>query len=350
MPYVKNERGSVIVFVTLMIVLLMIMVGLGLDTGQLTYVRNQGQAAVDAAALAAVSALPSRNDAQVKSRAAMFNPTKANPASNNYVESATNTIGSRSSDVSYVQYDFATNTITKYNADIADTKTNGVRVALEQANGGGITTPVFLTPLLNLLGFSTAGTQDISVSAVSVVTAKPSIPIALWSNVCGATGVTKTDVEIKMQHPDKKDDTGSENSCWTTFLDCSSGAADIKALFQVAGECSGGSVGDIQIGTPICQNRGQVNSTLKEADDFFMKDHANSWWLVPVIGGSDNCDAKNPTKVVNWAKIYPTDVVNTGNPKYIKANVVCDPTFNQQIIETNLCFNHRLVREPNKGY
>ena len=53
----KNERGSVLVFVTLMIVLLLVMVGLGLDTGQLTYVRNQGQAAVDAAALAAVSAI-----------------------------------------------------------------------------------------------------------------------------------------------------------------------------------------------------------------------------------------------------------------------------------------------------
>src|SRR5918992_5077198 len=98
MQPIKTERGSVIVFVTLMIVLLMIMVGLGLDTGQLTYVRNQGQAAVDAAALAAVSALPSRSDAQVKTRAAMFNPTKANPDSNNYVESATNKIGDRSSD------------------------------------------------------------------------------------------------------------------------------------------------------------------------------------------------------------------------------------------------------------
>lgn len=41
MKTVKNERGSVIVFVTLMIVVLLIMVGLGLDTGQMTYVRNQ---------------------------------------------------------------------------------------------------------------------------------------------------------------------------------------------------------------------------------------------------------------------------------------------------------------------
>ena len=39
MKAAKNERGSVIVFVTLMIVILLIMVGLGLDTGQ-----NRGKA------------------------------------------------------------------------------------------------------------------------------------------------------------------------------------------------------------------------------------------------------------------------------------------------------------------
>ena len=59
MKTLKNERGSVLVFITLMIVLLMIMVGMGLDTGHLTYTRAQGQAAVEAAAaLSAVTGLP----------------------------------------------------------------------------------------------------------------------------------------------------------------------------------------------------------------------------------------------------------------------------------------------------
>ena len=51
MQIVDNERGGVIVFVTLMVVLLMIMVGMGLDTGHLSFIRSQGQGAVDAAAL-----------------------------------------------------------------------------------------------------------------------------------------------------------------------------------------------------------------------------------------------------------------------------------------------------------
>ena len=88
MQPVKNESGSVIVLVTLMIVLLMVIVGLGLDTGQLTYTRNQGQSAVDAAALAAVSALPSRDPNQISARALGFNAT------NDYVASGTDALKS----------------------------------------------------------------------------------------------------------------------------------------------------------------------------------------------------------------------------------------------------------------
>ena len=61
MKAVRDERGFAMVFATLMVVLLLIMVGMGLDTGHLAYVRSQGQPAVDAAALAAASAIPSGN-------------------------------------------------------------------------------------------------------------------------------------------------------------------------------------------------------------------------------------------------------------------------------------------------
>lgn len=335
MSSISNDKGSVLVFMTLMIVLLMIMVGMGLDTGQLTYSRATGQAAVDAAALSAVSALPERVALKVESRAAAFTST------NNYVGSPGNTI--TGTNVSYVQYDFTTNSITNYSAPIATA--NGVRVALEQATGSAIATPAFLTPLFNLFGGSAPGANNVNVSAVSVITSRPSIPIALWSNVCSGSGI---DVKIQMQHPAPQD--GVENSCWTTYLDCSSGAPDIKAGFEVAGSCSGSAInGQIDIGTPICQNKGQVNTVLGTADNFFTE-YPNRWWLVPVISGTKNCDAKNPTKIVNWAKIYPKDIVKTGNPKYILADVVCDPTLPQQDLESSLCFSHRLVREPGKGY
>jgi len=336
MHLLSNQRGSVIVWVTLMAVLLLVMVGLGLDTGQLTYVRNQGQAAVDAAALAAVSALPSKNHDQVVARAAGFNST------NDYVESPTNKIGS--SHVSYVKYDYTTNQITNYGEPIATA--NGVRVALE--GGNSVTTPVFLTPLMNLFGVSTSGTKEINVSAVATIISKPAIPIALWSNVCAQNGV-EYNVQIKMQHPDQNS-TG-ENSCWTTFLDCSSGAPDIKAGFETAGSCSGNAIdGAIEIGTLICQNRGQVASVLQSAEEFFTDpDHAGRWWIVPVLTGGGNCDPQNPTPITNWAKIYPVSFETKGDPKYIQAKVVCDPGIRYDP-DTSLCFSNRLIREPGKGY
>src|SRR5918993_270283 len=103
MQPVKNESGSVFVLITLMIVLLMVIVGLGLDTGQLTYVRNQGQSAVDAAALAAVSALPSRDPSQVNARALAFN------SKNDYVASGADPL--KSTDVSYVYYNSTINDV-----------------------------------------------------------------------------------------------------------------------------------------------------------------------------------------------------------------------------------------------
>jgi len=346
MKSVGNERGSVLVFATLMIVVLLIMVGMGLDMGQLGYVRNQGQAAVDAAALAAVSGLPARDDAQVKARAAAFNGN----AKNNYVESSTNAIDSTS--VTYVKYDFTTNDITNYNEPILTA--NGVRVALE--GGKSITTPMFLTPLLNLLGISTASTKDTNVSAVSVIQAKPAIPIALWETVCpnypGPYDTISATIaqDIKMQHPDQK--TGNENSCWTTFLDCSSGAPDIKAGFEVAQKCSGGRIdGQIGIGVPICQNRGQVNTVLGTADDFFTANGGipnSSWWIIPVIGGGGNCDPTNPAPIITWAKIKPTAIVKTGNPKYITAEIACGNPIAAEL-NVSLCFSHKLVREKAKN-
>ncbi len=319
------------------------MVGLGLDTGQLTYVRNQGQAAVDAAALAAVSGLPSRVAAQVENRAMGFNST------NNYVEIQTNPI--TAANVSYVQYDYATNTITNYAANI--NTANGVRVALETAtNNSAITTPMFLTPLLNLLGIITAGTKDVNVSAVATIQAKPAIPIALWSGICPVVPGTQVDnVKIQMQHPTNDgENPAGENACWTTFFDCSSGAPDIKAGFETAGTCSGNTInGTLALGSQICQNKGQVNTVMQKAEDFFSANGwPNTWWIVPVIGGGGNCDPTNPTGISDFAKIRPKFIDKTGNPKYILADIVCNQTLDD--LTTSLCFSHRLVRGEGEKY
>ena len=147
----KNEQGYALVFMTLMIVLLLIMVGMGLDTGHLSYVRSQGQPAVDAAALAAASAIPSGNWSKVTDRAAKFNPGGANPGTgNNYLDSPQNQISQKN--VTLVKYDNASGGFTTSGVNINNA--NGARVALENTNpyggstGEAMKSPLFLTPLL----------------------------------------------------------------------------------------------------------------------------------------------------------------------------------------------------------
>ncbi|HET8671002.1 MAG TPA: pilus assembly protein TadG-related protein, partial [Candidatus Saccharimonadales bacterium] len=184
MQRIRNERGSVLVFVTLMMVLLFVMVGMGLDTGQLTYVRSQGQPAVDAAALAAVNALPTLDINEVHQRAAVLNYNSTSKTGNNYLDSKNNTIGA--SNVSLLTYSYDANGDMIFTNAASIASANAVRVALESTNPYDNTakatpmkSPVFLTPLLNLLGQSTKGTQNVSVSAVAVLTAIPGMPIAI---------------------------------------------------------------------------------------------------------------------------------------------------------------------------
>jgi Flp pilus assembly protein TadG len=347
MKNLTNDRGSVIVFITLMIVVLMVMVGIGLDTGYMTYSRNTSQGAVDAAALAAVSALPTRNPATVQARAALYN------SNNTFTGSGSNQIGA--TNVSYVSYDYISNTITDYNAPIATA--NGVRVALETANGRPVQSPAFLTPLLRLMGNSASSPNNVNVSAVATIQTRPAIPIALWQTKCG-TGVgtppvypLQTNVKIQMQHPsnDNQDPAG-ENACWTTFFDCSSGAPNIREGFTTASTCSGSAIdGNISIGSMICQNRGQVNTVMGEVQDFFLDtpSNVNKWFVIPVLSGGGNCAPDNPTGVVDFAKIRVTAVDKTGNPKYIKADIQCGQSLDS---DSSVCFTHRLVREPGKGY
>jgi Flp pilus assembly protein TadG len=335
---IRNDRGSVLVFMTLMIVLLMIMVGMGLDTSQMTFSRSTGQAAVDAAALSAVSALPTaiatNNAALVENRATAF------ISKNDYTGSSTNPL--TKTNVSYVQYDFAANKVTSYNVALG--VANGVRVALETSTGTAMKTPAFLTPLLKLFGASASGSNNVGVSAVSVISGRASIPIALWSSVCSGSSTVKN-VDIQQQNP------GTENSCWTTYLDKSSGAPDVKALFDASATCTGLPVGDIDIGVPIYENKGQQATDYGAADDFFLQNAAtkNRCWIVPVIVGSGNCDAKNPAPIVDWAEICPTVVSKNGAHSYITADVTCNKSLNNPG-EDLLCFSHRLVREPAKGY
>jgi Flp pilus assembly protein TadG len=387
----KNERGSVLVFVTLMMVLLFVMVGMGLDTGHLTYVRSQGQPAVDAAALAAVNALPI-SEAEVHKRAAALNYDSGSNMGNTYLNSKNNTIGKNN--VTLITYNQADGSIVKA-ASLASA--NGVRVALESANpydnaatATPMKAPVFLTPLLNLLGQSAKGTQNISVSAVAVLTAIPGMPVAISgcqiqgggcavdcqpsSAQCEGGSGTEADpyYNCKLLQVDSSNngkgggtDNGKyQDSGWTTFGVPSANAPSIKALVRNNSTC--GNVPPIGIGQGcIYLNNGQITPVLTEFDDVYKNNGnglvgiatkgssplspaipASDWGIIPVVDKAiSNFNGCEPVRA--WAKFGIRDVIKAGNDKYLLGDLVCNWSLDK--VGATGCYTTQLVRDTKSG-
>src|SRR5438132_5726799 len=339
MQSIKNERGAVIVFVTLIIVLLLVMVGMGLDTGHLAYVRSQGQPAVDAAALAAASEIPSGNWPTVTDQATKFNYGAANTGGNNYVDSPNNTISHKN--VTLVKYDHATGTITT--SGVSTANANGARVALENNNpyggtvGAAMTAPLFLTPLLNLLGATAPGTANVSVSAVAVIQALPGLPIGVVDSLCG------TDATLDFQTG------GSSTAGWETYYIDNSSASQIRALWKSLPFCAGQPIVDIG----YCGNlQNGVDSTIfnQILKPMFQAD-PKACYLIPVVktGGNFN---QCPT-ITDWASFCPackpsgdcTDAFpKTGQ---LKGTVTCGQTTWDS--RDTKCYVPSLVRDTISG-
>jgi Flp pilus assembly protein TadG len=293
---IKNDRGAVLVFITLMIVILFIMVGMGLDTGHLAYIRAQGQPAVDAAALAAASAIHTGEAAQVVNRATAFN------SANNYLDSPNNQIAS--TNITYINYNSGTNTFTAQGSTIAGA--NGVRVALETTNPYGGTpntpmkSPLFLTPLFNLLGISTSSTRNVSVSAVAIVKSAPDLPIAMEQGLCAkdAAGKNYIPVETKLLQSNAADET----SGYTTFYIQSASKTEIYNLLMGSLGCSGAA----SVGIGFCTelNNGQISTIYDDFNSVFLKGKTEGrCYLIPVVG--TGVTYNQCSKILDFAKFCP---------------------------------------------
>ncbi len=343
MQPVENERGSVLIFATLIITVLLIMVGMGLDTGHLAFVRSQGQPAVDSAALAAASAIPTGELSTVQTQAAKFDPGAAgNPGpGNNYVSSPSNTISANN--VTLVHYEPTTGAITTSGVRIDQTapqnvRANGARVALENNNpyggtaGAAMKSPLFLTPLLNLLGFSTSGTADISVSAVAVIRALPGLPIAVAQSLCGTTGT----LDLRSG--------GSGNSGWETYYISNASADQIRGIWEALPYCNGQPIVDIGY-CGFLQNGVDAtifNSILKP---MFQSDPSRCY-LVPVV--SNNGNFNQCQKIIDWAQFCPVGGQNaiTG-PGQIYGTVTCGQS--TWTSRDTKCYVPLLVRDTKSG-
>jgi Flp pilus assembly protein TadG len=328
-----NERGTVLIFVTLSIVLLLIMVGMGLDTGHLVYIRAQGQAAVDAAALSAASAIPTGSATEVNSRAAAFN------SKNNYVGSSQNVI--TGSNVNYVQYSPTDGSITTSGVTIANA--NGVRVALETTNPHTGTSPatamisqLFLMPLLNLFGGQVNDTANLSVSATAVVKAAAGLPIAIEEARCTAPNPQKL----------LQASSNADNSGYTTYWINNTSAAEIKALLKSASTCGGGTPA-VGVGFPTQLNNGQITSVYDDFENVF-KAHPGDCYLIPVV--RDGSKWNQTEKITDFAKFCPdatAPVVTKGKDKYLAGTVTCGQ--NPYTTRDVSCYVPTLVRDAKSG-
>jgi Flp pilus assembly protein TadG len=333
MQAVNNQRGTVLVFVTLSIVLLLIMVGMGLDTGHLVYVRAQGQAAVDAAALAAASAIPTGSAKEVNDRAAAFN------SKNNYDDSSNNLI--KDKNITYVQYSPTDGTINTSGVSIANA--NGVRVALENTNphtgvstGTAMISRVFLMPLLNLFGHDVDNTANISVSAVAVIKAAPGLPIAIEEAKCSQANPQKL----------LQSSSNNDNSGYTTYWINNTSASEIRDLLKNAKTCGGG-IPSVGVGFPTQLNNGQISSVYSDFADVF-KENPGQCYLIPVVRNGSNWNQTE--KIVDFARFCPDPkdpVVKNGSDKYLYGSITCGQNpYNTTNVS---CYVPTLVRDVKSG-
>jgi hypothetical protein len=315
-------------------VLLLIIVGMGLDTGHLVNIRSQGQAAVDAAAIAAASAIPTGSTTQVNDRVAAFN------SKNTYVDSPNNLL--KDANITYVQYSPTDGKITT-GPSVTLANANGVRVALEAKNphtgatpATGILSPLFLVPLFELFGYSVNNTENVSVSAVAVLKATPGLPIAIEEARCGQPNPQKL-----LQSSSQQD-----NSGYTTYWVNNASATQVKALLKSAQTCSGG-IPPVAIGFCTELNNGQMASVYSDFADVF-KAHPGKCHLIPVVRNSSNWNQCENIK--DFAKFCPdatTPVVQKGNDKYLYGSVTCGQ--NPYNTDNASCYVPTLVRDIKSG-
>jgi Flp pilus assembly protein TadG len=334
---VKNERGFALVFVTLMIVLLLIMVGMGLDTGHLAYVRSQGQPAVDAAALAAASAIPSGQWSTVTDRAAKFNASGANPGNgNNYLDSPDNLIGAKN--VTLVKYDNTAGTFTTTGVDINNA--TGARVALENSNpyggtaGKAMKSPLFLAPLFNLFGQATQNTTDVVVSAVAVNQALPGLPIVVSDTIC--QGPNKT-VILDFQ-------TGNvATAAWETYEIDNASTTEVRDLWKKLPFCAG----QPNIDTGYCGNVANgVNQTIvNDILQPMVQAHPERCYLLPVSHGQGNFNGCRT--ITDWGRYCPDPTNPFPAVGKLKGTVTCgQSTWTSRDTQ---CYVQRLIRDKTSG-
>ena len=328
----KHERGSVLLYVAGSLMVMMLFVGLAIDGGWTTYVRNQGQAAVDAAALSAASAITGYKRGSAAStielQAAAFAQNAASAGSANIVihQSPTLTLGNN---IDCLTYDQTNNTVTCSDPGCGGTcaaaQVNAVRVSMEDSatpsRTSALNIPLFFGRLVGM------PFMRLNVSAVGYVgcpgtcapsTCGPELPVGLCANYVGYPD--KCGPTHALQAPD-----GTDNSGFTSFFDSNTTGNACRDYVN-----SPSTIPASGVGQSLNVTNGQVATCLSAIKTKFdlNKDASGKWCVfMPVFncpGGAFN----GALPVAGFAQMCITKVVDTGSPKYIQGFLNCDVSVN----------------------
>lgn len=311
----RNERGAVIVYMAAVIAVLFAILVFSIDVGWMTLARNQGQAAVDASALAATAALRSFNydgrQEDVVEMAGMLN--------------AVNTIAGFPADIGASNIDYylySNGALTSISEDPLDKQymqANAVRVEKR-----------YRLPLMMGRLFGTAS-WDFTVAATAVLggpaCAEPDIPLTLinctneGTSLCSAD-VCNTEISISLTH---QTNSNIDTSAFFDFVSVDDGRGDNSTAVECREFAKNGSGGrSLCRGEPIYLNNGAVASCLQALETRFNTSEVTPLEVVvPVIDMDCSTEPNGTYAVSRFARIAILDIEATGSPKYIKFIKLC---------------------------
>ncbi len=323
MHILKNEQGVTLVFIGLLFFLMLLFLGVAVDIGWTTYARGQAQRRVDAAALAAGSALicpttfPYNGYTDCDSYRAAKTQARADLLASATVNNVINTSTNPSNTVTAMSYNTTTHaltTATGWSAILGGgTNCNAVKVT------NAVPTPLFFSSIRNVFGASETGSMTIHVDATAYVgcpgTEKPTLPLAFCHDAVDPTNTGTCDVTHAYQTPDN-------NSAFFTPSNITANASNCSALVN-----NPSTMPNISSGDSLNLNNGQLTSCLQDIKTQCTAHSCSTttpWCvLVPVVGGTCNTPMNGSRSVLGFAEFCITQVKDTGSPKYIAGKMTC---------------------------
>jgi hypothetical protein len=359
----REQRGNVLVFVTLALIALFGFAAWSTETGQAWTARSQLQAASDSAALAGAGELIDPNSNQPADPSAAIAAAQAFGLENKSIGVP---IAIPAGDIETGRWDVAARTFTPLPGSTDPAEVRAVRLLGRRDDTANGPIP---TVLGRIMGVDSIAVATEAVGYIGWAGLMPPgtalLPIAL--DCCKISGAscdqsycqyvaanppnpcqlsTDTDSPGKWVSCLQFQNTGDQNACWTE-LDSTSSAISTSGLEDIIQDGNPTPAG----GKPIYVDNGTKAAVLKEIFDRFLDKGAysnkpgggedtipspknvNDSWLVPLPivecqSPGDGCAGGSPQKIVGVACLDIQEVT-TGSDKKIKAEWVCpgDPRF-----------------------